>query len=194
MFPELNNDSLFNDSSSFFGTDEVPEYDNIFISGNDDLKMLSNSIRNINEDCCGYIAPINIFYHTMDEKQYFINFNRSFVFAYIKDEDFPDHLPYGFLMKFLQYKCKKMLLVYEDNCFLLEKTEDTYKVCAELEKIYENSDFFYENIIKKVPSKRILADCFINLIKEYKSKIGMSEYKEIDDFDLLIKFLKLNIE
>ena len=194
MFPNLNSDPLLNDPIFFFEMDEVPKYEEKIISGYDDLNMLSNSIRMTCEDCCGYIEPINIFYHTMDEKRYYLDFNKDFVFAYFKDEIFDNDLPLGFIMKFLQYGCKKMLLVCDDIYFLLEKTEETYKICTELEKIYEASEFFYENIIKKVPSKRILDDCFISLVKEYKSKTGKSEFKQLDDIDLLIKLLKLNIE
>lgn len=193
MFPNLNSDPLLNDPIFFFGMVEVPEYEEKMISGYEDLYKLANGIKLIKEDCCGYIEPIITYYHTMDEKQYFLDFNREFIFAYFKDENY-DHLPLGFIMKFLQYQCKKMLLVFEDNYFLFEKTENTYKICADLEKIYKDSDFFYENIIKKVPSKRVLDDCLMNLLNIYKCLIGKSNYKEKDDLDLLITFLKLNIE
>jgi hypothetical protein len=194
MFPGLNSDPLFDDPIFFFGMEEVPPYDDILISGNDDLDILFNSIRRIGEDCCGYIEPINVFYHTMEDKRYYLDFNKEFVFVYFKDETYDNNLPLGFIMKFLQYKCSRMIMVFEDVNFLIEKTADTYKVCIELEKIYDNPDFFYENIIKKVPSKRILDDCLLNLIKEYKIKIGKSNYKQIDNIDLLMKILKLNIE
>jgi len=193
MFPEFNNDTSF-DEPSFFGMEEVPPYDEIFISGFDDLELLSFHIRNIGEDCCGFIEPINVHYHIMNDKRYALDYNKEFVFTYIKDVDFDGNLPYGFILKFLQYKSKKMLIVYEDVCFLIEKTLDTYKICIELDKIYNDADFFYNNIITKVKSGSILDDCFINLIKTYKNKIGKSNYKQIDDIDLLTKILKLNIE
>lgn len=193
MFPSLNNDPVLNDSIEFFGLQEVPEYEEKIISGCDDLNKLAESIRLIKEDCCGYIEPIKVYYYTMDEKQYFLDFNREFVFVYFKDENY-DHLPLGFIMKFLQYQSKKILLVFEDNYFFFEKTDATYKVCADLDKIYGSPDFFYENIIKKVPSKTILGDCLINLINIYKSVISKSDFKETDEFDMLTRIMKLNIE
>ena len=195
MFP--NHVSIFDNPIFFFDGAEIQPYEDILVSGNDDLEMLSNSIRRVGEDCCGYIESINVFYHTTDEKKYYLDINRDYVFAYFKDEKFNGGLPLGFLMKFLQYKCAKILFVYDDVEFFIEKTEDTYNICIELEKIYENRDFFEENVIKKVHSKTpqtILLDCFINLIKEYKSLTGMSDYKEKDDIDLLVNILKLKVK
>lgn len=196
MFPGLNENEEFNSASDFFGGMEVPPYKELSVLSVDNLDFLSDEIKKIGADCTGFIEPDKICYHIVHNKEYYSDFYREYVFIYFKDMNFKGNLPYGFLMKFLQYKSSKILFVYENNSFLIEKTNDTYTVCAELDKIYNDVIFYYDNIMSKIDSKsvsEILDDCYSVLISEYMKKTGIPEFKPKDDFEVLTKILKLRV-
>lgn len=194
MFPEVNNNYFDDDGSVFWGMEEMPPYDDIWSPGYADLNALSNFIKNIGEYCTGYVVPGNIFYHTFEGSKLTLDYNKEFVFVYLKDNEFDGSLPDFLIFKFLQFKSHRMLLIYDDIYFLIEKTDETYKICVELDKIYYKPDFFYDNIISKPMTQITLEDCFVNLINAYKDNSGKSGFNTIDDIDILIKILKLNIE
>lgn len=195
MFPEFNKNLIFDDSAGFFGMEEVPPYEELGISGSDNHGFLSDAIRGtIAEDSSGYIEQHQINCHFMYNKQFTADFNKEYIFMYFKGEEFDGTLPYCVLLKFLQHKVMKLLLVLEDIYFYFEKTPETYDICVELEKIYSNIDFFYNNVMSKKQNSRTLDECYLNLISEYINKSGKKNYKFIDDLDILIKLLKLKVE
>jgi len=195
MFPRFRED--VENPSDFWGGAEVPPYREINISQVCNSRLLAEKIRKSGNDCTGYIEKDSVFYHIVNDKKYYSDFYRDFVFIYFKDIPFTGQLPYGYLMLFLQYKSKKTLLIYENECFLIEKTDETFTVCEELDKIYFDFDFFDRNIISRantVSTDDIVEELYHNLITEYLNKKGMTDYKPADDFDVLIKILKLRVE
>lgn len=197
MFPSLNKNIEFESPSDFWGGMEVPPYKKMKIHINDGSVLIAEKIRKIGKDCSGFIEEENINFHIMYDKKYHTDYNRTFVFIYFKDILFVSHLPYNFILSFLQYKSNKMLLVYENVCFLIKKSDETCSICAELDKIYSDSGFFEENIISKVGSitaSEIMDNLYHNLISEYLKNNEMKEFNLKNDINVLTQILKLRVD
>lgn len=191
MFPEYNEIHTGDEIFGYYGYEEIPPYNTIEVYSPDSA-VIAGSIRSLGENSCGYIDNGIVNHHFCEEGSYFINMDEKYVYAYFKDIEYADYLPELFILDFLKFNACKMLLIFEDNSFLLEKTEETYKVCKILDEIYESESFCSEVFIPAVQDKNP-KKVFYKLMEIYGMKYmdkGVSNYGIID---ILLKVLKLDV-
>ena len=192
MFPGYDDNILY-DSDFFFEMGEVPPYYEIPVSGTNNLNSLYNEIKAIGNNCTGIIEPDKISFHLIEGDRFYIDYNKEFGFVYINGQDFTGYINYSVLLRFLQFKVKKFMFVFEDMYIYIEKTENTYDICLELYNIYLTEDFFYENIISMVKDKDVIEKCYLNLLIEYLKIKDIPGFTLKDDFDILTKVLQLRV-
>lgn len=192
MFPKFCEDHSGEEIFSFYGYEERPAYRYAESEDNTD-SGLAKAIREVKNECCGYIEGNTIKYNTCDIESYFINMDDEYVFAYFYGVVFNDNFPLFLLFDFLKFKAKKMLLVYEDTNFLFEKTDDTYKVCVKIDDIYESPSFLHEILIKSIGEGNY-DNIFYKLAEIYSYKHLNKKLKDNSLLSIFLKIYRLDIK
>lgn len=192
MFPEYCKISEAEDVFGFNGYDSIPAYRKTSIENPNNNTQIVTALRNIGHNCCGFIENNEIHYHLCDSDAYFINMNDNFVFAYFKDEYFKNQLPVLIILEFLKYKANKIILVYEETYFVLEKTKETYHVCEKLDEIY-SSRRYIEDVFVKFISNEQYAMIFHKLIEIFSMRYMNKDTRRYNDIDVMMKVLRLEI-
>ncbi|MCX6160242.1 MAG: hypothetical protein NTV87_02735 [Ignavibacteriae bacterium] len=193
MFPEYCNEHPAVDVFGFNGFETIPAYRKMDVTDSDGLKQVSVKIRRLGENSCGFIENGKINFHTCDEDAYFINMDNEFVYAYFKDKIYHDYMPVLMILDFLKYKSRKLMLVYEDTFFVIEKTDDTYKICEKLDVIYSSGSFLREVFIRSI-SEDNYENIFHKLLEIYSMRYLDRDIRNYKLFDVLLKVLKLEIQ
>ena len=195
MFPQyckvLSGDDVF----YLNGYEEIPPYRKASISDIEDINHIVKEVKVLNTNCCGFVFSDMVNYHSCSENFYLLDLDKEFVFLYFQGESYNASvsIPHLILLKFIQHKCGKLLLIYEDVHFLLKKTEDTFKICKKLDEIYCSHEFF-SNVIIKAVSENNYQDIFLKLLEIYSIRYGEKDVRGYDIFNLLLKVLKIEIK
>lgn len=191
MFPEYSKTFESNDVFGANGFDKIPVYRKIEVI-EPLAEYIASSVKTLGENSCGYIDKCVINYHLCDKDSYFINMDNKYVFAYFKNAEFCNNIPVMMLLEFLKYKADRILLVYEDTHFLIEKTEDTYKVCEKLDEIYMSPSYLF-NIIIKAVGEESYENMFYKLLEIFSMKYLNKDIRNYVIIDILLKVLKLDV-
>lgn len=191
MFPEYSKTFEAEDIFGANGFEKIPAYRKMEVI-EPVADYIASSIRTIGEDSCGYIDNCEINYHFCDNDSYFINMDNKYVFAYFKDVEFSNNMPVMMLLDFLKYKAERILLVYKDIHLLIEKTEDTYKVCEKLDEIFVSPSFLF-NIIIKAVGEESYENLFYKLLEIFSMKYMNKDIRNYGIIDILLKVLKLDV-
>ena len=191
MFPNHNKihtgDEIFGNN----GYDEIPPYMKLEVASTEP-KVIAESIRSLGDNSCGYIDNGVVNHHFCEENTFYINMDDKYVYTYFKDVNFTDILPKLMILDFLKFNACKMLIIFEDTSFLLEKTEETYKICKILDEIYESELFFFGDVRPAVQDKNP-SKVFTRLLEVYSIKYMNTDVSNYSTLDLLKKVLKLNV-
>ena len=191
MFPEYNKTYTAKDIFGYHGYDEIPPYRKLEVDS-DDSKAIAESIRSMGENSCGYIDNSVVYHHFCETNTYFINMDEKYVYAYFKDVDFTGIFPLMMILDFLKFSASKMLIVFDDKSILLEKTEETEKICLILDEIYNSEPFMGDVIVKSI-MERNAENVFHKLMEEYGDKYMFTDVSNYSTLDILEKVLKLNV-
>jgi len=193
MFPEYCKDYSAENIFGNNGYERIPAYRKIEVILPDDMKILVNTIKSLGENSCGFIYNSVVNYHLCDPDSYLINMDNNFVFAYFKDVMFDNIIPSMMLLDFLKFRTNKLLLIFEDTFFLLQKTEETYKVCEKLDEIFLSSSFMRNVFIKSIGEDNY-ENIFYKLMEIYSMKYLSRDIRKYNFFDILLKILKFDIQ
>ncbi|MCX6159211.1 MAG: hypothetical protein NTY74_14620 [Ignavibacteriae bacterium] len=191
MFPNHNKIHTGDEIFGMNGYDEIPPYRKLEVTSTDS-KVIAESIRSLGDNSCGYIDNGVVNYHFCDVNTFYINMDDKYVYSYFKDVNFTDILPKLMILDFLKFNACKMLIIFEDTSFLLEKTAETYKICKILDKIYASKSFFF-GVIRPAVQDKNPEKVFPRLVEVYSMKYMNTDVSNYSTLDLLMKVLKLNV-
>lgn len=191
MFPNYCKEFDANDVFGYHGFEKIPAYRKIEVI-EPEVEYIASCIKTTNGNSCGFISDQTINYHTCDSESYFINMDNDFVFAYFAYEDYNNNLPLMMIFDFLKCKASRILLVFEDMYFLLEKTPATYKVCEKLDEIY-SSHSFMENVFIPAISEKNHVNIFYKIVEIFGSRYLNKDTTKYDILDILMVVLILDI-
>ncbi len=191
MFPEFSKENDANEVFEANGFEKIPAYRKIEVI-EPLAEYIASSVKTLGANSCGFVENNVINYHLCDSDSYFINMNNKYVFAYFKDAEFSNSMPVMILLNFLKFKAERILFIYEDTHFLIEKTEDTYKVCEKLDEIYVSPSYLF-NIIIKAVSDESYENMFYKLLEIFSLKYLNKDIRSYGIIDILLKVLKLDV-
>jgi len=125
----------------YFGGDEIPPYQTSGLPDSNSLDDIVSVIRSVGcgSNSCGYIDACRIFYHLDDSGHFQIDRSKEFIFLGDFDPDTKTYHPSSFaLLQFLQDPCRRVLFVNREWAIYIEKTPQTYALCAELDWVWED--------------------------------------------------------
>lgn len=192
MFPEFCKlvDSIGDYNNPEFDT--VPAYRKLSLEDSGNNKLTFSTIKSINHNSYGFIVNNEVNYRLCDFNSYYINMNDKFVYAYFAGEYYKDTLPVLMILEFLKFKANKIMFVFEDNYFVLEKTKATYLICEKLDEIYSSSSYLHNVLIKSI-SKDEYEMIFHRLIEIFSMRYRNKDSRNMNIIDVMLKILKLEI-
>lgn len=191
MFPKHNKIHTGDEIFGNYGYDEIPPYRKLEVVSTEP-KTIAVSIRLLGENSCGYIDNGVVNHHFCEKGSYFINMDDKYVYTYFKDINYTDILPKLMILDFLKFNACKMLIIFEDTSFLLEKTDETYNICKILDKIYASKSFFFGEIRPAVQEKNP-EKVFNRLMEVYSIKYMNTDVSNYSTLDILKEVLKLDV-
>jgi hypothetical protein len=127
----------------YFGGEEIPPYLTSALPEGASIDEIVAAIREIGSgsNSCGYIESGFINYHLDDEGHFLIDRSKDFIYLADFGKETQGYQPSSFaVLRFLQDPCRRALFVNSESAVHVEKTPDTYDLCTELDRFWEDTE------------------------------------------------------
>ena len=174
----------------FFGGEDVPPYLTSVLPERASLNEIVTSIGTIGSgsNSCGYIEDGTINYHLDDDGHFLIDRSKDFIYLADFGMETQGYQPSSFaVLRFLQDPCRRALFVNMESAVYVEKTPDTYALCTELDRFWEDTEVS-KPVMEAVDSGTFREKTLPILMKTYEKRT-LGESSEMWEFWDTFRFL-----
>jgi len=167
----------------YFGGEHIPPYLTSALPEGASIEEIVAAIREIGSgsNSCGYIESGSIHYHLDEDGHFLIDRSKEFIYLGDFNVETQSYQPPSFaVLQFLQDPCHRALFVNIESAVYIEKSPDTYALCTELDRFWEDMEVS-KRVMEAVDSGTFREKALPLLLKAYE-KQKHSESSEMWEF------------